>query len=84
MTEVVPVIGWILYILTWVYTLSGLVFLWQVRKTRGVTPQAILFQLAVASACIVLFGWGSWNKVHLAWIIPMTAFLATTFGMRKP
>lgn len=83
MTEVGPVVGWILYILTWVYTLSGLFFLWQVRKTGGVASQAILFQLAVASACLFFFGWGSSNKLHLAWIIPVTAFLATTFEMRK-
>lgn len=84
MAEIAPVIGWVLYLLTWVYTLSGLLFLWHAWRTQGVVPPGVFFQLAVAATCILLFGWGSLNKLHLAWIIPLTAFWATTFGMKKP
>ena len=83
MEKLWPTVGWALYIVTCIYALSGGVYVWYTIKGGKAVSWPVYFQLTVATVCAVFFGVEDLSKAHLAWIIPATTLMATSFEMTR-
>lgn len=79
---ILAVAGWLLWTFTSVFALSGLFSIMEAARTRGSVTHMGLFQFASMLALAIVFVATDWNKLHLAWLIPVCWIASFTwFGM---
>ena len=76
--QVVNIIGWILYVLVILHTVSMTIYIWRVRKSGGPVTYMGLFQWAFTLSCTIVFGLFPIDKLHILWAIPVGWIISFT------
>lgn len=71
-------IGWILYIVCILYSISGLSYSRKQVKARGGVSYSNLTLLFFTISISIIFAFGSYDKFNLIWIIPICLIIAYT------
>jgi len=72
------VVGWALYILLGLYALSGLIHIASTASKGCTVTYMSLAQWAFALGALAIFGFSTWSKLHLLWVIPVAFVLSLT------
>ena len=73
------VTGWGLWLLTAMFSFSGVIYIIGAIRSRSSVTHAGLFQFASALCICILFVWYPWNKniiavaIAVAWLLSMTS-----------
>ena len=78
MQELGSIVGWVLYLLTVLFALSGLLSVSKAARTGGSITHMGLFQMGLAVVCALVFGFTDLNKLHLLWITPVGFVISFT------
>lgn len=70
------VLGWILYLVMVAYTVSGCSYIWMVVRRGGSISYMGHCQWAMTLTGSIIFALTDFNKLHIAWLIPLVWMLS--------
>lgn len=81
MSDLMAIVGWVLYIMVALYSVSGFAHLWWATRNGGAVTQMSLFLWGLAITITIIFGLSDLHKLHILWLVPVGYMVSfTTIG----